>query len=39
MANILLVIPGLSLSDLGAMTFVELAEWHQRAVDRAPKSE
>lgn len=39
MANIFVILPGLALADLDAMTLAELADWHRRAIDRAPKSE
>lgn len=37
MANVLVIIPGVALTDLAAMTLAELMRWHARAVARAPK--
>lgn len=38
MANILVIIPGVSLDNLSAMPPAELMRWHKRAVARAPKN-
>ena len=34
MANILAILPGLSLAELSAMTVGELMRWHEMAVKR-----
>lgn len=37
MANVLVIIPGVTLVDLCSMFPVDLMRWHARAVARAPK--
>lgn len=37
MANILAILPGLSLSDLDRMPPAELMRWHDKALARIPK--
>lgn len=39
MANIAVILPGVSLADMDRMTVVELSEWHDRALARAPSQE
>lgn len=34
MADILTVLPGVTLDNLDAMTLGDIARWHKRAVDR-----
>lgn len=39
MANIIAILAGVGLSDMDRMTLLELGEWHDRAIARAPKQE
>lgn len=39
MANIFAILGQPSFDNLCAMTLADLSAWHQRAIDRAPKSE
>lgn len=39
MANIIAILAGVGLSDMDRMTLIELGEWHDRAIARAPKQE
>lgn len=39
MANIIAILAGVGLSDMDRMTMIELGEWHDRAIARAPKQE
>ncbi|MDB5725470.1 MAG: Phage GpE [Novosphingobium sp.] len=39
MANILAVLPGITLSDLSAMSLSELARWHEKARARSGAKE
>lgn len=39
MANIIAILAGVGLSDMDRMTLIELGEWHERAIARAPKQE
>jgi len=38
MANILAVLPGMTLADMGRMSPAELMRWHEKALARVPKS-
>jgi hypothetical protein len=39
MADILAILPGITLDALEAMSLSQLGDWHTRAVARAPKRE
>lgn len=39
MANINAILPGVSLSDMDRMTLLDLSEWHDRALARAPQQD
>lgn len=39
MANVTAILPGVTLADMNLMTVVELSEWHDRALARAPSQE
>ena len=39
MANVIAILPGVSLNELWSMTITELGEWHERAKARAPKQD
>ena len=38
MANIMVILPGVSLADCWDMSLDELADWHARALDRADRN-
>ncbi len=37
MANIIAILPGVGLADMERMTLLDLSEWHDRAIARAPE--